>query len=197
MSRKWWIVIAVVLVLLVSVFLYMTQPWLEPLHSPSWYLHNTPGQPNLSSPDRFPKPPDATTTPKPTTLSPTQTPVTIPGKSLLESARVLYADSVDLKAGETRLIDVTLETRKDGPGEFSCVIFRTDKEYGKDTLPMPRGLEVSIEPPKVMASPNNTYHLTITIKTTPDIALGEYWLRFEQDFENVFRATGWIRVKIG
>ena len=92
------------------------------------------------------------------------TPITTPGKSHFNDVRVLYANSVDLKAGETKLIDVTLETRKDGPGEFSGVFIRTDKEYGKDTLPMLSDLQVSIEPPKVIAYPNNTYNLTITIK---------------------------------
>ena len=54
MGKKWWLVVGVILLLLVSGFLYVTQPWLEPLHSPGWYIHNTPGQPNLSAPDRFP-----------------------------------------------------------------------------------------------------------------------------------------------
>ncbi len=123
-------------------------------------------------------------------------PATNPGEPMLERARVLYANSVDLKAGEIKLVDVTLETRKDGPGEFSCTIFRTDKQYSKDTLPMPNGLEVSVEPLEVAAYPNNTYHLTITIETSPELAVGEYWLRFEQDFENVFKSTGWIGVII-
>ena len=123
-------------------------------------------------------------------------PKPIPGKSHFSIARAYYDDSVVLKIGETKLIDVTLETREDGAGEFSCVIFRTDKEYGEDTLPMPSGLEVSIEPPKVMAYPNNTYHLTITIKTSPEIVASEYWLRLEQNFEKVFKTTGWIKVNV-
>lgn len=53
MSKKWWIGVTVVVLLFVSGFLYVTRPWLEPLHSPGWYIHNTPGQPDLSAPDRF------------------------------------------------------------------------------------------------------------------------------------------------
>lgn len=127
-----------------------------------------------------------------------QDPSTIPppGKSANESARVLYsANSVDLKAGENTSIDVTLETRKDGPGWFFCKIFRTDKD-GNNTLTMPAGLVVSLDPQNTPAYPNNTYHTTINIKTSPDLAAGEYWLRFEGDFEQVIKTTGLILVTV-
>lgn len=112
------------------------------------------------------------------------------------SARVIYASSVDIKAGETKSVDVTLETRGDGPGEFSGLIFRTDREYGNEPLTMPNEMEVDIQPVKIMAYPNNTYHLTITLETYDGLAAGEYWLRFEHNFENVFRGSGWIRVTV-
>jgi len=54
MKRKIWIIIGVVFFVLVAGFLCVTQPWREPLHHPSWYFHNAPGQPDLSDPDRFP-----------------------------------------------------------------------------------------------------------------------------------------------
>ncbi len=137
------------------------------------------------------------TTPPPVPTTPTTTPPVIPpGGWILNKAVLLYAHSINLKAGETKSVDVTLETRESGPGEFSGVIFRTDKEYSHDTLPIPKGLEVSLEPPKIMASPNNTYHLSITIKTTTELAPGGYWLRFEHNFENVFRGSGWIVVGV-
>lgn len=127
-----------------------------------------------------------------------QDPSTIPppGKSANESARVLYAAySVDLKAGETKSVDVTLETRKDGPGWFRCEIFRTDKD-GNNTLAMPNGLVVSIDPRNTAAYPNNTYNTTINIKTSPDLVAGQYWLRFEGNFEQVFKSTGWLVVTV-
>ncbi len=119
-----------------------------------------------------------------------------PGKALLEAARIALDDSIELKAGETKVLDVTLETLKHGPGEVSYKIFRVAREYGKDEIPMPEGLEVSMEPTKFMAYPNAVYHSAITIKTTPELAPGEYWLSFEAEFEGEFRMTGCIRVNV-
>jgi len=123
-------------------------------------------------------------------------PPTPPGKALLEAARVECEDYVELKAGKTKSIDVTLETLKHGPGEVSYRIFRVAGEYAEDELPMPEGLDVDVKPPKFMAYPNNTYHSTITIRTTPELALGEYWLCFEHNFENVFQGVGWIGINV-
>jgi len=97
----------------------------------------------------------------------------VPGRSHFDDARLLYAHAVELEAGETESIDVTLETRADGPGEFSCRIFGTDREYGEVTLPVPNGLEISLEPSSFMASPNNVYHSTITLDTSTDLTPGE------------------------
>jgi len=114
----------------------------------------------------------------------------VPGHSHFDDAFVRYDDSVELKAGETKLLDVTLEARKDGPGEVIYAIYRVAEEYAEDKLPVPAGFTVSIEPSKFMAYPNTIYHSTITIKTSPELVPGEYWLRFEQEFENAFRGSG-------
>jgi hypothetical protein len=129
-------------------------------------------------------------------VEPVPNPQPVPGKSLLESARLLYADSVELEAGETKSIDVTLDTRKDGPGEFSYQVFRVDREYGEVRLPLPDGLEISVEPPSFTANPKSIYYSTITITTTAKLSPGEYWLRLEADFENVFHLDGWIKVSV-
>ena len=119
-----------------------------------------------------------------------------PGKAHFSEARIYYDDSVELKVGETKLLDVALETREDGPGEVIYEIFRVTKEYAEDELPLPEGLSVSIEPSKFMAYPDNTYHSTITIRTNDKLAPGEYFLLFERNFENVFWQKGWIRVNV-
>jgi len=119
-----------------------------------------------------------------------------PGKSLLEAARIEFDDFVKLKAGETKSLDVTLETLKHGPGEVAYTISRVAKEYDEDKLPMPEGLDVSIEPSKFTAYPNNTYHSTITIKTTHELPSGEYVLLFDWSFEHVEKGTGWITVNV-
>lgn len=123
-------------------------------------------------------------------------PKPIPGKSHFSMARVLYDDSVSIKAGETKSFDVTLETRKQGPGKVIYEISRVAGEYSGNKLPLPAGLDVSIEPSQFMAYPETVYHSTITIKTTPELTPGEYWLSFGKNFEKVFSGAGWIKVNV-
>ena len=94
-------------------------------------------------------------------------PTPVPGKSHFSMARVLHDDSVSIKAGEAKSLDVTLETRKQGPGEITYKILGIAEDYGEDNLPLPAGLDVSIEPSKFMAYPNSTYHSTITVNNPP------------------------------
>jgi len=112
-------------------------------------------------------------------------PTPTPGKSHLSMARVLYDDSVSLKAGETKSLDVTLETRKSGPGRIIYEISR-----------VPDGLDVSIEPSQFMAYPDTEYNSTITIKASPDLQPGKYRLSFGKNFERVFSGVGWIEVSV-
>ena len=46
--RKWWIAVGVVFILIAVAFFVITRPWIEPLHAPSYYQLNTPGQPTPS-----------------------------------------------------------------------------------------------------------------------------------------------------
>jgi hypothetical protein len=110
-------------------------------------------------------------------------PTPVPGKSHLTMARVLHDDSVSLKAGETKSLDVTLETRKSGPGQVIYEISR-----------VPDGLDVSIEPSQFMAYPDEEYYSTITIKASSEFAPGEYRLNFGYNFERVFSGVGHITV---
>jgi len=112
-------------------------------------------------------------------------PTPIPGKSHLSMARVLYDDSISIKAGEAKSLDVTLETRKSGPGQVIYEISR-----------VPDGLDVSIEPSQFMAYPETVYHSTITIKASPELQPGEYRLSFGKNFERVFSGVGHITVNV-
>ena len=120
--------------------------------------------------------------------------------SPLETSTTRFEDSVQLKAGETKSLDVALYTKKDfgpGPHEVSYTLFRVARGYGADEIPMPEGLEVSIEPTKFMAYPNAEYHSTITIKTTPELSPGEYCFRFESECEGSPMWTGgWITITV-
>jgi len=100
-------------------------------------------------------------------------------------ARVLHDDSISIKAGETKSLDVTLETRKSGPGQVVYEISR-----------VPDALDVSIEPSQFMAYTESVYKSTITIKASPELAPGEYQLSFGYNFEKVFSGAGHITVNV-
>ena len=125
-------------------------------------------------------------------------PKPVPGLSHLSKARVYSDDSIEIKPGETKTIEFTLETRKDGPGIFKIGgISHVSGEYSDAViLPMPEGLGVNLEPKSFMAYPDSTYKSVLTITTSPELAPGEYWLRFDQEFERSFRGYGLIRVTV-
>ena len=120
------------------------------------------------------------------------------GVSPLTTSQIIFEGSALLKAGETKSLRVLLSTKEDfgpGPHEVSYKLFRVARGYGQDEIPMPEGLEVSIEPARFMAYPNAQYHSTITIKTTPELSPGEYCFRFESECEGSPMWTGgWITV---
>ena len=122
------------------------------------------------------------------------------GVSPLTTSSIWFESSAQLKAGEAKSLDVALYTKKDfgpGPHEVSYKLFRVARGYGQDEIPMPEGLEVSIEPARFTAYPNAEYHSTITIKTTPELSLGEYCFRFESECEGSPMWTGgWITVTV-
>ena len=71
-------------------------------------------------------------------------------------------------------------------------------EYSEEALPMPQGLEVSLEPNNFKTYPNTTYHATLIIRTDPALAPGEYYLRFVRHFVRggTGHSSGWIKVII-
>lgn len=125
-----------------------------------------------------------------------ESPVEVPGWSHFDDARIRYEHAIELQAGETKSIEATLETRKDGPGKFSGRLYRVAQEYSEEPIPMPGGLKVRLKPSEFTARPNRTYSLSIIIETTPELAPGEYILRFERELEGAFRGSGWITVAV-
>ncbi len=122
----------------------------------------------------------------------------VPGYSHFFASSLKHEHEITIKAGETGTIDVLLETRKSGPGEYSGKLFYVSRVYSIDALPMPEGLEVSLEPARFKTYPNTTYHATLIIKTDPELAPGEYYLRFVSRFVRggTGYSSGWIRVTI-
>ena len=113
-----------------------------------------------------------------------------PGKSLLEMARFMTPDMVELSVGETKEFNITAETRKNGPGEVTYSFFRVKRVYSDGEIPMPDGLNVSIEPSTFMAYPNETYNSTLTINTSRDLPRGEYRIHVNAVYESTGKHGG-------
>jgi hypothetical protein len=115
--------------------------------------------------------------------------------------------SVELKAGETKTMDVTLIAGTRSPGMVTYKIWRVKKAEGscsaqsrwgvpKDWLPMPEGLNVDIEPNMFLAEePNKTYISTITIKTSSILPQGEYVLALQMNTQ-LGKTCRWITVDV-
>ncbi len=113
-------------------------------------------------------------------------------------SRVDLDHEVMLKAGETKVLDAVLQTGKEEPFPFTCVIGRVGGEYGEELLPMPEGMKVSIEPSEFTAYPRTAYHFSIIIETTHQLAPGLYSLRYECYFQEGIgaRQGGYIIVTV-
>lgn len=122
--------------------------------------------------------------------------ITVPGTSLFGHPVFDRPDKVELRAGETKEVNLYLETRENGPGMVTYSIFRVENYGSKDEIPMPPGLNISIEPSTFIAYPNETYNSTISIKTKPDLPRGDYVLRTHIYFEDVQEGGGWMTVSV-
>jgi hypothetical protein len=118
----------------------------------------------------------------------------VPGYSHFFDSSLRYESEAGLKAGQTLRLPVTLEARKDGPGDFSGSFVYVDKEYGLLPLPWPEGLDVCLDPPEFTAYPNATYNFELVISAAPDLNPGTYYLHFYHIFENSWYGSGWIKL---
>lgn len=131
-------------------------------------------------------------------LSPEGQLLHVPGWRIFYMSKGHYDHDVQLKAGETKLLDFTLETKNDirWPSQFSYEIYKVGGEYEEDKLPMPDGLEMFMEPSSFMAYPNTVYRFSIMVETAPELAPGEYFIRFEQHLEGAFDSGGLITITV-
>jgi hypothetical protein len=120
----------------------------------------------------------------------------VPGYSHFFMSRLTYEHEIKLKAGQTLLRPVTLETRKDGPGDFSGYLVYVEKEYGLLPLPWPKGLDAYLEPPEFTAYPNATYNFDLVVSAAPELDPGTYYLHFYHVFENSGYGSGWLEVTV-
>lgn len=131
-------------------------------------------------------------------LSPEGQLLHVPGWRYFYMSKGHYENDVQLKAGETKSLDFTLETKNDirWPSQFSYEIYKVGGEYEEDKLPMPDGLEMFMEPSSFMAYPNTVYRFSIMVETAPELAPDEYFILLEQHLEGAFDSRGWIRVTV-
>ena len=116
-------------------------------------------------------------------------PITIPGRSHFGAQRfIMEPEMVELGAGETKEVNINLETRKSGPGKVTYNLSRVNRVYSE--IPMPDGLNASIEPSTFMAYPNETYNSTLTINTSRDLPRGEYRIHVNAVYESTGKHGG-------
>jgi len=113
-------------------------------------------------------------------------------------SRILHDQSIQVEAGEQKTIDVALEVRKGIPDTtgFSYKLSMVIAEYDENIMPSLEGLGIYIEPTSFTAYPNTTYHSTITINTSHELAAGDYWLFLEGYYGDSKWAGVWIGLKI-
>ncbi len=99
--------------------------------------------------------------------------ITVPGLGSgthIYEPRVIHEESISLKPGETKTMDVTLNTGKKLP-----FYYPHEFRYEIDVPLLAGGnLSATIEPQRFTAYANTTYHSTFTIVTTDEVSPGEY-----------------------
>jgi hypothetical protein len=100
----------------------------------------------------------------------------------MEEVRFLCASTTRLLRGESVKKEVVLATGKYGEGTVVYTISRVDSMDGGNQIPMPEGMEITIEPVEFTASPYSDYTSVIEIKTDEQtITPGEYWISVNYD----------------
>ncbi|HIH97086.1 MAG TPA: hypothetical protein HA348_06385 [Thermoplasmata archaeon] len=123
-------------------------------------------------------------------------PYPIGGESGFGVPREDHNDSITLNPGEIKETNYTLYTREGGPGEVKYKVYRVTDVYKKREIPMPEGMNVSIEPNHFLARTHEKYISKITVKTSSKLSPGEYVLCIHQDFKNGTIGDSWLAVNV-
>jgi hypothetical protein len=70
------------------------------------------------------------------------------------------------------------------------------KEYSRDMLPMPEGLEVIIRPAKFTSYPNTIYYSIIEIKSAIQLTSGDYYFMLNWDRGGRGGGASWILLRV-
>jgi len=113
-------------------------------------------------------------------------PYPIPGASgLYQPHGSLHVNSLTLEPGEVADTYFTFHTGGGGIGEITYKLYRITGKKNvvpipeEEKLPMPNGLNISIEPSKFISRNFMNYTTIITVKTSPELPSNEYILCFE------------------
>ena len=115
----------------------------------------------------------------------------------LDTVRFISDAATGLLSGETGRIEVVLATGKYGEGKVSYKISRVDSKDGSNQIPMPEGMEVTIEPIEFITAPYNDYKSVIEIRTDEQIITpGEYWISVDYDIGGTISGHHMITVYV-
>lgn len=115
----------------------------------------------------------------------------------LDTVRFLSFRTTTLLSGEAVKKEVTLATGKYGEEKVTYTISRVDGKDGGNPIPMPEGMEISIEPAEFMASPHTDYKSVIEIRTDEQtITPGEYWISVNYDIGGIMSGHRQLTVYI-
>jgi hypothetical protein len=89
------------------------------------------------------------------------------------------ANAVRFDVGGFQEVNVNLSTGTYGPDNVTYTIKRVDSKDGAIEMPMPAGMNITIEPSQFATNPGNEYRSTLRIRTTSDLSTGTYWIRIE------------------
>jgi hypothetical protein len=101
-----------------------------------------------------------------------------------------------LMAGATWTLDAVLFTGEHGPGKAFLSIVRVDGEDSQVEIPMPEGMEATIQPAEFQVSPGGEYESRFVIWTSPDLQPGRYWLSVNYSIKGSITGQCLFAVKI-
>jgi len=114
----------------------------------------------------------------------------VPGQAIFDFPRIILPNSqpcdhtaIKLKAGETESLAAVLRVKKFFVGRGTVYselsVVRVSRDSGNEQ-PMIPGLIVDVNPSDfIIIYPNIDYQLTINVKTSPELASGEYYFRLK------------------
>ena len=133
--------------------------------------------------------------PTPTT-PPAPSPIRLPPPHVTQPPDPIHSEgTILIKAGETTSLELVLNVGKTirEPTPVSYQISYVARLGSTDKLPMPLGLNVSIQPSVFMLYLNTTYKPIIVVRTSPDLPSGDYWLLIERSYADR-TSSDWIRL---